>query len=95
MGGANTPDDQGQGGVAAGLIKSKVKYNFLTGGEWGLLGDKINFQGCQTSAVREAILQKIPEFYEIFHKRGARGSTGFHISYSEIVNDPKSVGKSE
>ena len=66
VGGANIPDDQGQGGVAAGLIKSKVKYNFLTGGEWGLLGDKINFQGCQTSAVREAILQKIPEFHEIF-----------------------------
>ena len=46
-------------------------------------------------SLREAILQKIPEFYEIFHKRGGVGSTGFHISYSEIVNDPKSVGKSE
>ena len=39
--------------------------------------------------LREAIVQKIPEFYEIFHKQG--GSTGFHISYSEIVILPKFV----
>ena len=45
--------------------------------------------------LREAILQKIPEFYEKISQTGAGGSIGFHISYSEIVNDPKSVGKSE
>ena len=43
---------------------------------------------------REAILQKIPEFYEIFSQTGM-GSIGFHISYSEIVNTLKSVAKSE
>ena len=37
--------------------------------------------------IREAILQKIPEFYEIF----SMGSIGFHISYSEIVITPKFV----
>ena len=45
--------------------------------------------------VREAIVQKIPEFYEIISQTGRGGSIGFHISYSEIVNTPKSVAKSE
>ena len=40
---------------------------------------------------REAILKRIPEFYEIFSQRGGLGSTGFHISYSEIVILPKFV----
>ena len=34
--------------------------------------------------VREAILQKITEFYEIISQTGG-GSTGFHISYSEML----------
>ena len=41
--------------------------------------------------LREAILQKIPEFYEIISQTGGGGSTGFHISYSEIVIIPKFV----
>ena len=45
-------------------------------------------------SIREAIVQKIPEFYEIISQTG-RGLIGFHISYSEIVNTPKSVAKSE
>ena len=43
-----------------------------------------------TMMIREAILQKIPEFYEFFSQTGG-GSTGFHISYSEIVILPKFV----
>ena len=43
---------------------------------------------------REAILQKIPEFYDFFSQRG-EGSIGFHISYSEMVITAKLVGKSE
>ena len=52
------------------------------------------FQHCQrtqqVAIVREAILQKIPEFYEKFSQTGG-GSTGFHISYSELVILPKFV----
>ena len=45
---------------------------------------------------REAILQKIPEFYEFFFSQtGEGGSIGFHISYSEMVITAKLVGKSE
>ena len=47
------------------------------------------------SSLREAVLQKIPEFYEFFFSQTGGRSTGFHISYSEIVNDPISVEKSE
>ena len=35
-------------------------------------------------SLREAIVQKIPEFYEICSQT-VGGSTGFHISYSEII----------
>ena len=45
--------------------------------------------------LREAIVQKITEFYEIISQTGGGGSIGFHISYSEIVDTPKSVAKSE
>ena len=45
--------------------------------------------------LREAIVQKIPEFYEMISQTGGGGAIGFHISYSEIVNTPKSVAKSE
>ena len=49
-----------------------------------------------SGALREAIVQKIPEFYEKFSQGGGEGgSIGFHISYSEIVDTPKSVAKSE
>ena len=48
-------------------------------------------QGSSTHGLREAILQKIPEFYEIISQTGGGGSTGFHISYSEIVIVPKFV----
>ena len=47
------------------------------------------------SSLREPVLQKIPEFYEFFFTNGGRGLVGFHISYSEIINTPKSVAKSE
>ena len=43
------------------------------------------------SSLREAVLQKIPEFYEFFFTNGGRGLVGFHISYSEIVILPKFV----
>ena len=44
-----------------------------------------------------SIHQKKRNFMKNICERGwgGAGSTGFHISYSEIVNDPKSVGKSE
>ena len=45
----------------------------------------------ESNFLREAILQKIPEFYEIISQTGGGGSTGFHISYSEIVIIPKFV----
>ena len=44
--------------------------------------------------LREAIVQKIPEFYEMFSQTGG-GSIGFLISYSEMVISAKLVGKSE
>ena len=37
-----------------------------------------------TFGLREATVKKIPFFYEILSQTG--GSTGFHISYSEIIN---------
>ena len=45
--------------------------------------------------IREAIVKKIPEFYEIISQTGGGGSIGFHISYSEMVITAKLVGKSE
>ena len=45
--------------------------------------------------LREAILQKITQFYEVISQTMGEGSIGFHISYSEIVDTPKSVAKSE
>ena len=44
--------------------------------------------------LREAIVKKIPEFYDFFLETGG-GSLGFHISYSEMVITAKLVGKSE
>ena len=47
------------------------------------LQNVVPLPGYSYPLVREAIVQKIPEFYEIFSQTG--GSTGFHISYSEII----------
>ena len=38
--------------------------------------------------LREAIVKKSVILYNNFTNKGW-GSTGFHIAYSEIVNDPK------
>ena len=79
-------------GAAASLASHCMVFRY---GEYLLLGTfksrysnkRYQLCNCRTSltmCVREALLQKIPEFYEM--KRG--GSTGFHISCLQPLNFP-------
>ena len=45
---------------------------------------KLNFQMDGEEDLGKHSFKKIRNFMKTFHKRGGGGSTGFHISYSEL-----------